>query len=75
MTPSKKWPENAEYARIDSIAKIHSIRNAILNVSQHSNEIYSIKVLQDVLVKTYEIEILLNSVGARSENEQRSMGC
>jgi hypothetical protein len=73
MTAPQRWPDNAEYARIDSIAKVHMIRNAIVNVTQHSNEIYVVKVLQDVLVKTFEIEILLNSVGPKAD-KQKSMG-
>ena len=74
MTPAKKWPENAEYARMTSLSKIREIRSAIINVSQHTNELYTLKILQDVLIKTYEIETLLNSVGAKAENDQRSMG-
>ena len=74
MTPSKKWPENAEFARQDSLTAIREIRSAIINVSQHTNELYTLKILQDVLIKTYEIEKLLNSVGAKTENDQRSMG-
>ena len=74
MTPSKKWPENAEFARQDSLTAIREIRSAIINVSQHTNELYTLKILQDVLIKTYEIETLLNSVGAKAENDQRSMG-
>lgn len=73
-TPSKRWPENAEYARQDSVTKIREIRNSIINISQHSNELYTVKILQDMLIKTYEVEKLLNSVGAKSDNEQRSMG-
>jgi len=72
--PSKRWPENAEYARQDSCTKIREIRSAIINVSQHTNELYTLKILQDALIKTYEVETLLNSVGAKAENDQRSMG-
>ena len=74
MTPAKKWPENAEYARMTSLSKIREIRSAIINVSQHTNELYTMKILQGALIQTYEIEKLLNSVGSRSENDQQSMG-
>jgi hypothetical protein len=74
VTEARRWPENAENARMDSLTNIRRIREILRNVSKVSREIEVVKSLLDAIEYSYAIENQLNSVGPRAESDQRSMG-
>lgn len=67
MTPPKKWPHRAEYARLDTISRAHQIREITRQCRNRVNEPNIIRNLGDILDLTYEIEIGMLSVGAQAE--------
>ncbi len=73
MTPQRRWPENAENVRIDSLTRIRRIRETILNAQRLSREIEVIKLLLPALETTFAIERDLCSVGPLAEREGRSI--
>jgi hypothetical protein len=71
MTPPKKWPHQAEYARLDTISRSRQIRELTKQCRNRINEPSIIRNLGDILDLTYEIEIGMLNVGIQAEKASR----
>lgn len=73
MTPPRRWPENAEEVRTQSLSKIRHMRDVIRCAMKLSREADVIKQLTEALEETYVLECDLKSVGPKAEKEQRAV--
>ena len=72
MTEPKRWPNYAEWARIDSIGNAIRARNCLKLASQHIADTEALRNLMEAIDALHQIEVdLLNARGeSERSNEQ-----
>ena len=71
MTRAKKWPHNAEWARMDVITNQAVIRRAVRDILPLAADGYVLQKLNLIMDRAWDSEVKLNRVGANSEREER----
>ena len=67
-TPPKRWPKNAEDARLDGIAKARRARRELAQVGERVDDVIVLRSLNRVCETLREIEAGL--IAARGEREE-----
>lgn len=67
MTPPKKWPENAEWARLDSITLARNGRKVLEDSLDETNNPTLLRQMAKAIGAFREIESKLLAVGPKGE--------
>lgn len=70
LTDRKRWPNEADWARIDAIAMSIRARNALKLAMFHVNDPESLRNIFEAVECCREIESNLTKVGAKSDREE-----
>jgi hypothetical protein len=69
-TKAKRWPNNADWARLDCISLARQSRRLLTETLDDVDNPELLRRMARVMEALREIEIKLNSVGSRSENNE-----
>lgn len=67
MTPPKKWPQNAEWARMDCITLARTGRSALVNILDETNNPALLRQMVKAIEAFRDIETKLLAVGPKGE--------
>ncbi len=69
MTPRKKWPHVADWARMDAISKAREIRRVAGEIHDTSMDVVTVRKAGRIMEMTREIEAKLLEVGSERKDE------